>query len=152
MMDVGSHRLDLIAYWLGEPDRVAGLTGNLAMSYDVPDMETLLCRMRSGCQVTCGAGWSLGNSFDEMELHGTEGSLLASPFDGPRLVLRRGGVAEEIDLPPLPLNVHLPLVSSFAAAVESGEAPEFDGADGMQASRIIAAGYRSAASGAWEPA
>jgi len=38
MMDVGSHRLDLIAYWLGEPQSVAGVTGRLCMTYDVPDV------------------------------------------------------------------------------------------------------------------
>ncbi|MCD6359546.1 MAG: Gfo/Idh/MocA family oxidoreductase, partial [Armatimonadetes bacterium] len=31
LMDVGSHRLDLICYWLGEPRRVAGLTSRLVM-------------------------------------------------------------------------------------------------------------------------
>ncbi len=152
MMDVGSHRLDLIAYWLGEPECVAGVVGNLCMTYDAPDMETLVCRMHSGCQVTCGAGWSLGNGFDDMELHGTEGSIIASPFDSQQLVLRRGGNAEAIELPAQTHNVHLPLVASFAARVGAGQDPEFDGADGMQATRIIWAGYRSNKSGAWEPA
>lgn len=152
MMDVGSHRLDLMCYWLGEPERVAGLTDTLCMGYDVPDMETLICRMRCGCHVTCAAGWSLGNSFDELEIHGTAGSLLATPFDGQRLVLRRDGSETEIDVPPLPPNVHLPLVASFTARVGAGQEPEFGGADGLQASRILSAAYRSVASGAWEKA
>ena len=151
-MDVGSHRLDLIAYWLGEPESVAGVTGNLCMSYDVPDVETLICRMHSGCHVVCGTGWAMGNSFDEMEIHGTEGSIVATPFDGQELVLRRGGAEEEVELPPQMPNVHLPLVASFSARVGAGEAPEFDGVDGMQATRIISAAYRSQGTGAWEKA
>jgi hypothetical protein len=55
-------------------------------------------------------------------------------------------------VPALPPNVHLPLVASFAARVSAGQEPEFNGDDGMQASRIISAGYRSVASGAWERA
>ncbi|NSW57668.1 MAG: Gfo/Idh/MocA family oxidoreductase [Armatimonadetes bacterium] len=152
MMDVGSHRLDLLAYWLGEPERVAGMADNLCMSYDVPDMETLICRMKSGCQVVAGASFALGTSFDEMEIHGTEGSIIASPFDSQRLVLRRGGTDEVLDLPPQTHNVHLPLVASFAERVSQGLAPEFNGVDGMQATRIIHAGYRSAKSGKWEDA
>lgn len=152
MMDVGSHRLDLIAYWLGEPERVAGLSDNLCMSYDVPDIESLLCRMQSGCHLTCVAGWSLGNGFDEMEIHGTEGSIIATPFDGQHLALRRQGAGEEIELPPQSHNVHLPLVASFAARVSAGQEPEFGGEDGMQATRIIHGGYRSHQSGVWEQA
>ena len=152
MMDVGSHRFDLIAYWLGEPESVSGATGHLQMAYGAPDVETLLCRMESGCHLTCATSWALGSSFDEMEVHGTEGSILASPFDGQRLTLLRGGEAEEIELPPLPPNVHLPLIASFSERVAAGRPPEFDGSDGLQATRIIWAGYESARSGAWERA
>ena len=104
-------KYDLIAYWLGEPESVSGATGHLQMAYGAPDVETLLCRMESGCHLTCATSWALGSSFDEMEVHGTEGSILASPFDGQRLTLLRGGEAEEIELPPLPPNVHLPLIA-----------------------------------------
>jgi len=49
-------------------------------------------------------------------------------------------------------NVHLPLIASFAERILAGQPPEFDGTDGLQASRIIDGCYRSNASGKWEDA
>ncbi|MCE5237591.1 Gfo/Idh/MocA family oxidoreductase [bacterium] len=150
LMDVGSHRLDLICYLLGEPQRVCGLTDHRVMDYAVPDTESLLCRMADGTHVTCSCYWNMPLSADEMEIHGTEGSLLATPFDGNTLVVRTRAGEETLDVSRPFDNVHLPLVASFAARVGTGQPPEFDGTDGMQATRIIDGCYRSHASGQWE--
>ncbi|MGD9496457.1 MAG: Gfo/Idh/MocA family protein [Armatimonadota bacterium] len=152
LMDVGSHRLDVACYLLGEPARVAGLTGHLAMDYNVPDTETLICEMAGGAHLVCECQWNLPLASDEMEVHGTEGALIATPFDGDALVLRTPTGDSPIALEPNCHNVHLPLIASFAQRVSAGEPPEFDGIDGMQASRIITAAYRSAHSGRWEEA
>lgn len=150
LMDVGSHRLDLICYWLGEPARAAGLMSRLVMDFEVPDTETLICEMANGMHLTCECQWNMKIGSDEMVIHGTDGSILATPFDGPDLTLRTPEGDEAIVLEPKAENVHLPLVASFAERVCAGEPPEFDGVDGMQASRIIGAAIRSHASGRWE--
>jgi len=152
LMDVGSHRLDLICYWLGEPGRVAGLTSRLVMDFEVPDTETLICEMTGGVHLTCECQWNVAVGSDEMEIHGTDGSIIATPFDGDALTLRTREGETPIELEPKSHNVHLPLVASFAERVGAGQPPEFDGVDGMQASRIITAAYRSARSGRWEAA
>jgi len=150
LMDVGSHRLDLICYLLGEPQRVCGLTDHRVMAYDVPDTESLLCRMAEGTHVECSCYWNMPHGADEMEIHGTEGSLIATPFDGNALAVRTRGGEEVLDMTRPFENVHLPLIASFSARVLAGEAPEFDGTDGMQATRIIDGCYRSNESGKWE--
>ncbi len=152
LMDVGSHRLDIMAYLLGEPEQVAGLADRRVMSYEVPDTETLLCRMANGVHLECACYWNMPTGGDEFELHGTEGSLLATPFDGDRLVVRARSGQTEIDCSRPFENVHLPLIESFSSSLAAGRPAEFDGTDGMQATRIIDACYRSAASGRWEPA
>lgn len=152
LMDVGSHRLDLICWWLGEPRRVACLTSRLVMDFEVPDTETLVCEMASGCHLVCECQWNMHTGSDVMEVHGEEGSLLATPFDGDTLILNRSGEQTSIELAPKAENVHLPLVASFAERVGAGMPPEFDGTDGMQASRIMDAACRSARSGRWEQA
>jgi len=143
-------RLDLICYLLGEPQRVCGLTDHRVMDYAVPDTESLLCRMADGTHVACSCYWNMPLSADEMEIHGTEGSLLATPFDANTLVVRTRGGEETLDVTRPFANVHLPLIASFAARVGAGQPPEFDGTDGMQATRIIDGCYRSHASGQWE--
>ncbi len=152
LMDVGSHRLDLICYWLGKPTRAAGLMSRLVMDFEVPDTETLVCEMDSGVHLTCECQWNMRLGSDEMEIHGTDGSIIATPFDGPELVLRTVEGERAIETEPKDANVHLPLVASFASRVGACEPPEFDGVDGMQASRIIGAAIRSHAGGRREEA
>src|SRR5581483_282794 len=48
LADTGSHRLDLLCYLLGEPERVAGLAERAELPIDAPDVESLLIRMRGG--------------------------------------------------------------------------------------------------------
>lgn len=150
LMDVGSHRLDLICYWFGEPARAAGLMSRLVMDFEVPDTETLICEMDSGMHLTCECQWNMKIGSDEMVIHGTDGSILATPFDGPDLTLRTPAGDEAIEVEPNSENAHLPLIASFARRVGAGEPPEFDGVDGMQASLIIDAANRSHRSGRWE--
>jgi hypothetical protein len=78
---------------------------------------------------------------------------VATPFDAqPRILLRSGNSERVIEVEPQASNAHLPLITSFARRTIAGEPLEFDGLDGMQASRIMSAAYRSGESGRWEPA
>jgi len=144
-VDTGSHRLDLLCWLLGEPDRVGGLVECREMPIEAPDMETLLIRMASGVHVITQHGLRT-DSPDELEITGTAGRLSATPVDGPTLTLRASGRKETWDLPKHE-NVHFPLFDDFARRVSRGEPPLYTGEDGMQASRIIAAAYESARTG-----
>jgi predicted dehydrogenase len=145
LVDTGSHRLDLLCWLLGEPDRVAALVECREMPIEAPDMETLLIRMASGVHVTSRHGFRTG-SRDEFEITGTGGVLSATPVDGPLLRLHSAGREETWELPKHD-NVHFPLFDDFARRVDAGEPPQFTGEDGMQASRIIEAAYASARHG-----
>jgi predicted dehydrogenase len=145
LADTGSHRLDLLCYLLGEPERVAGLADRLELPVAVPDAESLLIRMRSGAHVTSRHTLRAGGP-DQWEVYGTRGALIATPMDGDELTLSIGGERRE-ERWPRHANVHFPLIDAFAGRVAHGEAPEFDGEDGMQATRIIAASQESARTG-----
>jgi predicted dehydrogenase len=67
-------------------------------------------------------------------------------MDGDRLTVTSEGQTETFELPKH-ANVHFPLFDSFARRVSRGEPPEFDGTDGLQASRIIQGCYDSARTG-----
>jgi predicted dehydrogenase len=150
LVDTGSHRLDLLCWLLGEPDRVAAFAECRELPIEAPDMETLLVRMASGVHVTSRHGYRTG-SRDEFEITGTEGTLSATPVDGPSLRLQAGGREEHWELPKHE-NVHFPLFDDFARRISRGEPPRFTGEDGMQASRIIGAAYESARMGKVVPA
>jgi len=138
LMDVGSHRLDVICHLLGEPESVCGFADNLDRpDMAVPDTESVLCRMSTGAHLHCTAYWGMPHDADEMEIWGTEGRLIATPFDGPELTLARGGEREVFDLPHAD-NRHYPLVDDFARGLADGCGPSYSGRDGLLTQRILA--------------
>jgi len=149
LMDVGSHRLDLLAYLLGEPVDVLALADRLVHRYEVEDSAALLLRFRSNnhlVQVSAAFHWNLGVRRDEFELLGTQGSISLTPLDGPDLVLRVGRDEERASFPPA-ANVQLPLVEDFTRRVLAGQDARFPGEEGMKASLMIDAAYESARTG-----
>jgi predicted dehydrogenase len=145
LADTGSHRLDLLCYLLGEPERVAGVMDRGELPISAPDTESLLIRMRSGVHVVSRHTLRAGGP-DQWELYGTRGALIATPMDGDELTVRTGGETR-LERWPRHENVHFPLIDAFARRVARGEPPEFDGVAGMQATRIIDAAQQSARSG-----
>jgi len=154
LMDVGSHRLDLACYFLGDPVEVGGFADRLDRDdMQVPDTESLLCRMASGAHVHCTASWAVSERADDLVIRGTEGTIEARPYDRAPLLLHRGGETESLDLPAAD-NWHFPLIDDFARAIVEGaraivegREPEFTARDGLQASRIMEGCYRSSETG-----
>jgi predicted dehydrogenase len=165
LVDTGSHRLDLLCWLLGEPERAAAFAECREMPIEAPDVESILIRMASGVHVVHRSGFRTPSP-DEFEITGTLGTLSATPVDGPTLRLRatggeerwgptsrlRAGGGEESWELPKHENVHFPLFDDFAQRVSRGEPPRFTGEDGLHASRIIAAAYESARTGRVIPA
>jgi predicted dehydrogenase len=147
LADTGSHRLDLLCYLLGEPERVAGLADRSELPIGTADVESLLLRMRCGAHIVSRHSLRAAGP-DELAIYGTEGALIATPVDGEELSVRIGRETKT-ERWQRHENVHFPLIDAFAAQVARGEPPEFDGADGMQATRIIEACHESARSGQW---
>lgn len=145
LVDTGSHRLDLLCWLLGEPDRVAAFAETGELPIQAPDMETLLIRMHSGVHVVTRHGYRTPSP-DEFEITGTLGTLSATPVDGPSLRLWAGGREESWELPKHE-NVHFPLFDDFARRVAAGKPPQYIGEDGLLATWIIEAAYESARSG-----
>ena len=147
LMDVGSHRLDLACWFLGDPVQVTGFADRLDRDdMLVPDVECLLARMDSGAHVHCTASWATPGRADDLVIRGSEGTIEARPYDRSPLLLHRGGETESFDLESA-ANWHLPLIDDFARAIVEGRAPEFTARDGLQASRMMEGCYRSSETG-----
>lgn len=151
LQDMGSHYFDLVCHFLGEPELVLGLEGHLKHGYGVPDTESALVRMRSGCHVTGLFHWSQAIGVSQFDIYGTEGALLASPYEGSRLVLRRRGQPEEVFDLPVPENNYVPMVDDFTRRCLAGEGSRFTGEDGLLSTQIICAVQAAARTGAGQP-
>lgn len=151
MQNVGSHRLDVMCYLLGKPEKATGMFDTLTMDYAVADTETIICKMQSGVHLLAEAAWNTPAMLDEFEIRGSEATLIATPFDAGQVVLlERRGEVEEIETPFFEGNRHSPVIEDFSVSVTEGRPPNFDGADGMQATAVLAAAYASAKNGRWE--
>jgi predicted dehydrogenase len=147
LADTGSHRLDVLCYLLGEPERVAGLAERAELPIGAPDVESLLIRMRGGAHVVSRHTLRAGGP-DEWALYGTRGALIATPMDGDELTVQVEGEGEtRVERWRRAANVHFPLIDDFARRVGRGEPPEFDGEDGLQATRLIEACHESGRTG-----
>ncbi len=146
LQDIGSHRLDILCWLLGEPSRVAGFTAHLAHDWWAPDTETLMVEFASGAQATCRCSWASGANQDTFEVFGTTGALLAGAFEDRQFIWRRRGRPDEvIEVGPVADNRHRPLIDDVARRLTGGLPLRYDGQVGLQATRIIAGCYRSQA-------
>jgi predicted dehydrogenase len=148
LADVGSHRLDLLCYFIGRPTKVIGMADHLSHSYPACDTETALVQFENGAHVIAMANANVrhaGKLPTSIEIYGTEGALLTDPWnDEPVSVIGS-------DAPPIPVtiapNAHFPIVDDFASSIASGRAPRFNGTDGYWATAIISGAYESARTG-----
>jgi predicted dehydrogenase len=150
LADVGSHRLDLLMYWLGRPARVAGLADRLSMPYEAPDTETALAQFANGAHATVlasaniprglrkTAGPSDPGGDTSIELYGTEGALLTDPWSDAPIQLLGPNAA---DFQPItctrPSNAHAPLMHDFATAILEHRPPRFSPVEALWTTAII---------------
>ncbi len=115
LYDVGSHRIDLLNFWFGEPRRATGFTGRAVHSRDVEDSATVLAEYAGGVRGVVDVRWHSQVERDECRIVGTSGAIEMTPLNSGRLVWPGG---EEV-LPPH-ANLHFPAVANFVSAALTG--------------------------------
>ena len=160
LADVGSHRLDLLVYWLGRPKRVAGLADTLTMPYQAPDTETTLVQFENGAHATVlasanlprgirpTAGPSSGEGQTSIELFGTRAALLTDPWsDAPIQVHGPDAQAFQPIHCTRPANAHFPLIDDFARSILEQRPPRFPAIEALYTTAIIHATAESSRTG-----
>ena len=147
LADIGSHRLDMLSYFLGKPVKVCGFFDRLSMGYEAADTETALAQFENGVHVTVLANANVPNpgGGTSIEIYGTQGSLLTDPWSEEPVTI----LGSDIDPIPVvrPNNAHFPMIDDFARAISVGKSPRFSGIDGMWATTVIHGVYESAHTG-----
>jgi len=117
LLDIASHRIDVLNFLFGKPVRVSGQLSNAVHRYDVEDNATVMIEYENGVRGVVDVRWHSKIKRDECRIRGTEGEIEMSPLNGPGLIYPAG--QESLPVDP---NVHLPLIANFVDAVE-GKAP-----------------------------
>jgi 1,5-anhydro-D-fructose reductase (1,5-anhydro-D-mannitol-forming) len=113
LYDIASHRIDVLNYLFGQPQRATGYLSNAVHQYAVEDNATAMIDYASGVRGIVDVRWHSKIKRDECRIRGTEGEMELSPLNGPDLIYPGGH--ESL---PVQANVHLPLIENFANAVE----------------------------------
>jgi len=115
LYDIGSHRIDLLNYFFGEPVEVSAQLSNVVHRTRVEDCATLIIEYKSRVRGIVDVRWNSHISRDEFRIIGTDGEIDLTPLNGPLLV-HPGG---REDLPAHP-NIHFPCIRNFTEAVLDG--------------------------------
>jgi 1,5-anhydro-D-fructose reductase (1,5-anhydro-D-mannitol-forming) len=117
LFDIASHRIDVLNYLFGQPQRVAGQFSNLVHHYAVEDNATVMIEYAGGIRGVVDVRWHSHVSRDECRIRGTDGEMELSPLNGPDLVLSGSAPGTRENLPPH-ANLHYPMLENFVDAVE----------------------------------
>ncbi len=118
LFDIASHRIDVLNYLFGQPQRASGQLSNVVHQYAVEDNATVMIEYAGGVRGVVDVRWHSKIARDECRIRGTEGEMELSPLNGPDLVYSNGrepGVHEA--LPPHS-NLHYPMLDNFVDAIE----------------------------------
>jgi 1,5-anhydro-D-fructose reductase (1,5-anhydro-D-mannitol-forming) len=115
LYDIGSHRIDLLNYFFGEPLKVTGQLSRAVHSREIEDSATVLVEYHGGVRGIIDVRWHCKRGRDEFRITGTDGVMDLSPLNGPPL--RYAGNEETL---PTHANLHYPCIENFVSTVLDG--------------------------------
>ena len=112
LYDIASHRIDVLNFLFGQPQRVSAHLSNAVHHYAVEDNATVMIDYADGVRGVVDVRWHSKVKRDECRIRGTDGEMDLTPLNGPELVYPGGSES----LPPHP-NLHYPMIENFVDAV-----------------------------------
>ena len=113
LFDIASHRIDVLNFLFGEPQRAVGQLSNVIHHYAVEDNATVMIEYPRGVRGIVDVRWHSRVQRDECRIRGTEGEIDLSPLNGPELVYLphdRPAAREHL---PAHSHRHYPLFENF---------------------------------------
>lgn len=154
-----SHSIDLLLWFLGEPERVCGFMNTLTHTgVEVEDVAVVAIQFRNGALGCIEASTATYPGFPErLELHFERGSAV---IEGGKIVSLRtrseeipaveraqGGPSGASDPAAVDIQPFVRMLQDFVSALRRGEHPPLDGREGRKAVELIEAARRSALEG-----
>ncbi len=138
LMDIGSHRISLLQYLMGDVASVKGFAETVHLDGTVDDSAVFTLRFESGAHAVANINWNVGIGVDDIEVYGTKGGLRCSPLNSENLTLKtKSEGVKTLPQKPLP-HTHTGLVKDFINHIRTGEPIRCTGELGLQTNAIIA--------------
>ena len=144
LMDLGTHRFDLMGYLFGRPTSVKAIVCTQKLDASVEDAGSVCMEFDNAVQATASFQWNCPVARDTLEVIGTDGILWTDSLsDEGRLSLQTRTQTEHWELPAT-APVHLRLVQRFVDHLIDGSPNPLDGDSGSIATEIANRCYDSA--------
>jgi predicted dehydrogenase len=153
-VDMGSHVLDLLDFFLGPLVQVSGTAANLASPYDVEDTVAMSFSTTSGAVPgTAHFSFASDAKADRIEIVGTDGHVAVPTFAEAPVEVARGGKLERLEIPH-PVHIQQPLVQAVVDGLQGKGTVDSTGVSAARTSAVmdrVLSGYYGARDGAfWE--
>jgi predicted dehydrogenase len=140
LADVGSHKLDLLDWWLGIDKIICSHVTTLTHSYDAEDSASFLLQSAGGAPINGSFHWNTRGWTDEIHIVGTDAMMLLTPCDGDEILISSGREQQRIPTSK-PMNAHYPLIDDFTRSIIEDRAPRFSAVDSIAATQAMDAIY-----------
>ncbi len=134
VVDVGSHRLDMLVYLLGDATEIYGFAANRQAHHPAENDTVFALRFASGALASAGFHFHTRPHRDILEIFGSKGTLTCDPFDGAAFTIN--GEERRFETPS---PTHLP----FVEALVRSEPGHVTGEEGLKVTRILEAALRN---------
>ena len=112
LYDIASHRIDVMNFLFGKPQRACGFLSNAIHRIAVEDSATVLMQFAGGVHGVVDVRWNSRVARDQFRIIGESGEINLAPLNGPEL-----GVGGRTEMLPPHANLHFPIVENFVDAV-----------------------------------
>ena len=110
-VDLGSHMIDLLQYFLGPIRSVVGFSSNQGKLYEAEDTVSATFTFESGAHGVGLWSFSANEDLDSTEIIGSQGKITYATFRELPIMLEREGTLERFDIPH-PEHVQQPLIQN----------------------------------------
>jgi predicted dehydrogenase len=141
----GSHRLDLLFYFLGDAVSVYAETDRFEAWYKGEDQASVTIRFANRAIAQVDEAWCNRAASDTFALCGVNGQVTIQNLEGTKLALHVGGESQLIEVAPRAAATHRPVVADFVRALNGDGRVRCPGADALRTSQIIELAYVAAA-------
>jgi len=151
LMDVGSHRIDLVQFLCGPTRRVCcRLSHQVHEGWPVETGATALLELVEGGEGHVSVYFNQRQKTDSLWIYGSEGNICCPKVGGGEVVVETDGECKSVALEPTPKSgTHIQLVNCVSGEILEGSENPFSVENVIASETILDACYRSARENAW---
>jgi predicted dehydrogenase len=145
MLQIGIHYVDVLEFLMGPVKRVSGMSAQLVLPGDNPDVANLILEHENGAISNLTASYASASEYYMMNIYGKEATAYYDLFNGLRHLKR--GETKATAIKTESNDTIREELDEFVACIREGKKPETDGVWASRNLAVIKAGVKSAREG-----